>query len=167
MKLQVLVGMIASGKSTYCKNAVRKGYLCMNDDAIVNMLHSDEYTLYDKSLKILYKSIENHVIGTGLAMQKTVLVDRGLNVSVQGRQRWIALARSFDVECEAIMFPHDGAEAHAKRRFEGDSRGHTYDYWLMVAQAHNKIFSTPTLEEGFSNVTYVSFKEILEGKVVE
>lgn len=167
MKLQVLVGMIASGKSTYCKNAVRKGYLCMNDDAIVNMLHADEYTLYDKSLKVLYKSVENHIIGTGLAMQKTIIVDRGLNVSVQGRQRWIALARSFDVSCEAIVFPHDGVEVHAKRRFEGDSRGHTYDYWLMVAQAHNKIFSTPTLAEGFSNVTYVSFKEILEGKVIE
>jgi dephospho-CoA kinase len=77
-KIQVLVGMIASGKSTYAKNAARRGVICVNDDAVVNLVHADDYTLYDKSLKILYKSIENHIISMALAMSRTVLVDRGL-----------------------------------------------------------------------------------------
>ena len=166
MKLQVLVGMIASGKSTYARNAARQGAICVNDDAIVNMLHADDYTLYKKELKVLYKSVENHVIGTGLAIGRLVLVDRGLNVSVNGRQRWIALARSFDVPCEAIVFKHDGCDVHARRRTDSDSRGHPYEYWLRVANVHNSEYSIPKIDEGFAAVHHISFDEIKEGKVI-
>jgi predicted kinase len=164
-KVQVLVGMIASGKSTYAKNAARKGVICMNDDAIVNLLHADEYTLYSKSLKVLYKTIENQIIGTTLAMGRAVLIDRGLNCSIPGRQRWIALARSFDVDCEAIVFPHDGVETHARRRTDHDSRGHPYEYWLKVANAHNEGYVPPSVTEGFSAIHHVTFEEVKEGKV--
>jgi len=165
-KLQVLVGMIASGKSTYCKNAARAGALCVNDDAIVNMLHGDDYTLYDKALKVLYKTVENQVIGTALALGRTVIVDRGLNVSVTGRKRWLALARSFDVPCEALLFKNEGPSVHARRRADNDLRGHDYAYWLKVANTHNALFIAPSLEEGFEAIHPVSWQEIGEGKVI-
>jgi predicted kinase len=166
-KIQCLVGMIASGKSTYARNAARQGVICMNDDAIVNMLHADDYTLYDKSLKVLYKSIENQIIGTALAMKRPVLVDRGLNVSVEGRKRWLALAKSFDVSCEAIVFKNEGPEVHAKRRTKSDARGHDYGYWLGVASMHYAAYVEPELSEGFSKVHYISFEEIQQGKVIK
>jgi len=166
MKLQVLVGMIASGKSTYAHNAAQRGVICMNDDAIVNMLHADDYTLYDKSLKILYKSVENHIIGTALAMQRIVMVDRGLNVSVRGRKRWIALANSFDVPCEAIVFKNEGPDVHARRRSQMDSRGHSYDYWINVANRHQSEYKEPSTDEGFSSVIPISFEEIQEGRII-
>ena len=165
-KIYVLVGMIASGKSTYCTNAAKNGQIIMNDDAIVNMLHADDYTLYDDGLKILYKSIENNIISLGLCMGRTVLVDRGLNVSKQARQRWIAMARSFDVECDAIVFAMDKPEVHAKRRFDKDARGHTYDYWLKVATEHRKQYDTPTTIEGFTNIHYITYDEIVNGRLI-
>ncbi len=165
-KLYVLVGMIASGKSTYCKNAAKRGQVIMNDDAIVNMLHADEYTLYDKKLKILYKSIENNIISLGLCMARSVVIDRGLNVSISARQRWIAIARSFDVPCEAIVFPKVENEIHAKRRFESASRGHSYDYWLKVAVEHDKQYEEPTCAEGFDKVQCVTYADIISGLVV-
>lgn len=166
MKLQVLVGPIASGKSTYARSAAKNSVICMNDDAIVNMLHADDYTLYDKRLKVLYKSIENHIIGTALAMDRIVMVDRGLNVSVRGRKRWIALANSFDVPCEAIVFKNEGPEVHAQRRTHSDSRGHPFEYWLRVAKRHQSEYKEPTVEEGFSAIHFISFDEIQEGKVI-
>lgn len=166
VKIQVLVGMIASGKSTYAKNAARSGVLCVNDDALVNMLHADDYTLYDTKLKTLYKSLENQVIGMVLSMGRTVLVDRGLNCSVQGRQRWLALAKSFDVPCEAIWFSNDGPVVHAVRRTESDPRGHDYDYWLRVAKIHHADFTPPSCVEGFSEIHQISFGEIKQGKVI-
>jgi predicted kinase len=166
MKLQVLVGMIASGKSTYAKNAARNGALCVNDDSIVNMLHADDYTLYNKDLKVLYKSIENMVIGTGLSMGKLVVVDRGLNVSKEGRQRWLSLAKSFDVPCEALIFKNEGAEVHARRRNGSDSRGHPDSYWERVATIHNNIWVEPSIEEGFDAVHHISFEEIKQGKAI-
>lgn len=165
MKIQVLCGMIASGKSTYARQAAKKGVICLNDDAIVNMLHADDYTLYDPALKILYKSVENHVIGTVLSMQKIVMVDRGLNVSIRGRKRWIALANSFDVPVEVIVFDNEGPDVHAKRRTQSDSRGHDFAYWKMVATRHNSDYQEPTLDEGFDVVHHISFPEIQQGKV--
>ena len=166
-KIQVLCGMIASGKSTYAKNAASKNVLICNDDDIVNMLHADDYTLYNKELKILYKSVENHIISTGLSMGRTVLIDRGLNVSLEGRNRWLALARSFDVPCEAIVLKNEGPEIHAARRAKSDSRGHPKEYWIRVANIHNDLYVEPTIQEGFDTVHYLSFEEIQEGKVIQ
>ncbi len=165
-KIHVLVGMIASGKSTYTRNAARQGAIIVNDDAIVNAVHGDEYALYDKELKFLYKSTENHIISVALAMHRTVIIDRGLNLSVQGRRRWIALAKSFDVDVEAIQFKIETPEIHAQRRMQSDSRGHTYDYWLGAARHHLSGYVTPTYDEGFDAIHSLTFDEIKEGKVI-
>lgn len=159
-KLQILVGMIASGKSSYCKNIACKGYLCVNDDAIVNMLHADQYTLYDKNLKLLYKSIENNIISSALCMNKNVVIDRGLNISFQGRQRYIALAKSFDVLCEAIVFAKEDPEVHATRRAKSDPRGYDLNYWTNVANTHNGLYCEPTLQEGFDKIHLINFQQI-------
>lgn len=166
VKIYTLVGMIASGKSSYCKNAAKQGCIIVNDDSIVNMLHGDDYSLYNNQLKVFYKSIENQIIATALCMGMPVIVDRGLNVSKSGRQRWLALAKSFDVPCEAIIFPHDGAETHAKRRTEHDGRGHPPEYWSRVAKIHDGLYSEPTVEEGFDQVHRIAYDEIISGRVI-
>jgi len=165
-KIYVLVGCIASGKGTYCKQAAKHGKIILNDDSIVNMLHGDDYTLYDKGLKLLYKSIENSIISLGLCAGRTIIVDRGLNVSKQGRKRWLALAKSFDVECHAIVLPKDTPEIHAERRFKSDSRGYSYDYWLRVATHHDSIYSEPTIEEGFDEIHSTNFIKLTQGEMI-
>lgn len=166
MKIQVLCGMIASGKSTYANNAARSGIICINDDAIVNMLHANNYNLYDEKLKILYKSIENNIISNVLSFGKTILIDRGLNVGLNSRKRWLSLANSFDVRCEAIVFKNEGAEAHAKRRFETNSRGLELNNWIAVAKRDDSIYVKPTIEEGFDLVEEIDFEEIINGKII-
>lgn len=164
-KVFILVGMIASGKSTYSKNAAKQGLIIVSDDSIVNGVHADEYTLYDKKLKLLYKSIENQIASLGLALGRSVVIDRGLNTSINGRKRWLALANSFDVPCEAICFLNEGPETHARRRVNGDNRGWDYDYWLKAATRHHNSFELPTLNEGFSLIHHISFEDIQKGKV--
>lgn len=166
MKMMILCGMICSGKTTYTKNAAKNGMICINDDSIVSMLHGNDYTLYNKEFKILYKTIENSIISIALAMKKTVLIDRGLNISIEGRNRWVALARSFDIPCEAIVFQNEGPEIHAKRRFQTDSRGYDFEYWLKVANNHQDKYEIPTLKEGFSKIHFITFDEIREGKII-
>jgi predicted kinase len=162
-KMQVLVGMIASGKSSYARNAARCGALVVNDDAIVNLVHGGEYTLYDQNLKVLYKSIESHIVNMASALNRKVLVDRGLNVSVKARQRWVSLARSLDMSCVAMVFENEGPEVHAKRRTDHDARGLAYEYWLKVASLHHAAWEVPTQEEGFDAVDHVSFDMVSRG----
>jgi predicted kinase len=166
-KVYVLVGMIASGKSTYCKNAAKAGQIILNDDAIVNLVHADNYSAYTSNLKILYKSIENTIVSLALSIGRPVVVDRGLNVSKNARRRFIALANSFDVPCEAIRFEFEGAAVHAKRRYESDSRGQSHEYWLKVAQVHEGLYEPPDITEGFNKIHTLFFNDIISGKVIE
>jgi shikimate kinase len=164
-RVQVLIGMIASGKTTYSKLAARNGYICMNDDAIVEMLHGTDYTLYRKELKPLYKLIENTIINTALAMERSVVIDRGLNISKDSRRRWIALADSLDVYKEAVVFPRRSPDIHATRRTNSDSREYGYEYWLKVASTHNNQWQDPTISEGFDSIRYVTWSEIEDNNI--
>lgn len=159
-KLLVLVGMIASGKSTFCAHAAKSGIICVNDDAIVSLVHGGNYTLYNNGLKLLYKSVENHIIATSLAIGHTVIIDRGLNISLEGRRRLLVLAKSYDVASEAICLANEGPAIHAARRFNSDPRGLSLEYWQRVAERHNQLYTTPTLAEGFDVVRHVSYDEI-------
>ena len=163
----ILCGPIASGKSTYCQVVAKRGMIIINDDDIINSLHANNYVLYDKNLKIIYKSIENSIANLCFCAKRTVVVDRGLNVSKKGRQRWIAMSKSFDVPCEAIVFPKDTPDVHAMRRFKSNTRGHSIGYWLHVANEHNKIYETPSLDEGFDKIHNITFEEITKGRFIE
>ena len=148
--LDILVGAISSGKSTYSREQAKKGAIILNDDALVVALHGD-YRFYDKNLKPLYKSIENQIISSALTLRRDVIVDRP-NHSRQMRRRYIGLAHSFDVLVRLVLFERQTPEIHAQRRFESDSRGHSYAYWLEVAQHHDRIFEYPSEDEGFDEI---------------
>jgi predicted kinase len=165
-KIQVLVGMVASGKSTYAKNAAEYGFVCVNDDAIVSMLHAGDYTLYDKSLKPIYKTIEVAIVTSALQLGRSVIIDKGTSGRAASRARWIAIANSFDLPCEAVVFPRQQASEHARRRFESDSRGLSMERWLRVAEEHELDYSEPTEAEGFDLVRKITWKEIQAGEVV-
>lgn len=153
--VEILIGTIASGKSTYCHQKALKRFIIINDDAIVNALHCNYYDLYEEKLKPLYKSIENQIFTSSISAGKSVVVDRGLNLTPKSRRRFIGLANSLDVEVNAIVFEFCDPEVHAKRRMESDSRGFDYDYWLDVAKFQCDKYLAPTLSEGFSEIQYV------------
>ena len=161
--VQILVGPIASGKSTYAKNCAKAGFVIVNDDAIVNAVHGGDYTLYDKSLKPLYKTVENTIVTTAIGLGKSVVVDRGTNNRSSSRRRWVGLAHSLDVSAQCILFDDDGPEVHARRRSESDGRGHGYDYWLKVAQHHRKHFEQPSFAEGFDGLVLMDWKLTQDG----
>ena len=150
--IEVLIGTIASGKSTYAKNKAENGYIVINDDAIVNAIHGGLYHLYNEKLKPLYKSIENHILTTAIAMGKHVVIDRGLNNTRKSRARWIAIAHSLDCKITAITFPFWTPEKHAQLRFESDNRGCSYEFWLKAAKRHISEYEHPTYEERFDDI---------------
>lgn len=158
--------MVASGKSSYCKSAAKKGMLTINDDAVINLLHADNYTLYENNLRVLYKSVENSICSLCACAGRSILIDRGVNVSKRSRERWIAIARAYDMPCEAIVFPKSSPQIHAERRYKSDARGYSYEDWLSIAERHNSIYNEPELTEGFDMVHHITFEEITDGKVI-
>ncbi|MHA1948277.1 MAG: AAA family ATPase [Candidatus Thorarchaeota archaeon] len=133
IRLDILVGNIASGKSTYCKKAAEEGAIIVNDDSIVNCVHANNYQLYSEELKPLYKSVENTILTTALTIGRSVVVDRP-NHTVKMRRRYIGLAHSLDVPVRIVLFEWDKPEVHAKRRMKSDPRGFSLEYWTDVAK---------------------------------
>lgn len=150
--ITLLVGMIASGKSTYASvRAAMYGDIVVNDDAMVMALHAGHYDLYNPSLKLLYKQMAIVAATTAIAMGHCVIID-ALNHRVDTRTRWVSLARSIDVPINAVIFPRDRPAVHADRRHASDSRGLTYDHWFRAATAHAAEFQTVLPNEGFNRI---------------
>jgi len=154
-RIRILVGMVASGKSGYSRLLAENGWVIMSDDSIVTAVHGGLYQLYDRKLKPLYKSTENHIAAMALALGRPVAIDRGTNMSVSARRRWIGLAKSFDVPCEAAVFPFASAEEHARRRSASDPRGREASWWTRVAESHLEQYEEPTVSEGLETVFHL------------
>ena len=150
--IEVLVGMINSGKSSWAANRAKEGWVIINDDAIVMMVHGGDYLAYQKEWKPLYKSIEDHILHTSLAMDKNVLIDRGVDVRASSRQRWINIGQACDVQVRAVLFEVFPPEIHAARRHASDSRGHTLQYWTDTARVHYQGYVEPRIQEGFCEI---------------
>lgn len=152
--VEVLVGIIASGKSTYSSERARSGAIIVNDDAIVEAVHGGDYTLYDKKLKPLYKNIENNILSSAILLGRDCIIDRGTNVSRKSRLRWIGVAQSMETPIRAVVFYDDGAAVNADRRMQHNSRGLSLDFWYGAARHQLSSWQQPTLEEGFVDIIH-------------
>ena len=166
MHLEVLIGPIASGKSTWTKERALEGALVSNDDSWVTAVHGGNYKLYNKKLKALYKSYEATTLNMGAVLGLDVIIDR-TNLTRRMRSRYISLARSIDMPVIGIVFPIITAEVHAQRRASSDGRGHDYTYWLKVCKEHLEQYEPPDTNEGFDKLltfTQASDLRRVEGK---
>jgi len=154
-KLILLVGPIASGKSTFAKNmcaCVKHEVLIVNDDAIVECVHGGDYGQYTKELKPLYKMIENTIVQMGLAAGKTVIIDRP-NHSALSRKRFIGLAKSLDAHVQAVIFPRETPEIQASKRFASGNRGKSLAHWIKAAKRHEEDYDIVCFGEGINEIT--------------
>jgi len=158
--IKILVGMIASGKSTYCRKASKEGDIIVNDDSIITSIHGGNYTLYDEKLKPLYKSIESNIIHSAILAGRNVIIDR-TNLSRKVRARYIFIAKSLGVQSELIVMPMRSPEDHAIMRSNSDSRGHSFERWLEVANKHRAQYEVPSqTEEQFDSIRIINEDEM-------
>jgi predicted kinase len=158
--VEILFGPIASGKSTYCFKRASEGAIIINDDAIVNMLHGNNYTSYDKNLKPLYRSIENLIFNYAVSLGRDIVIDRP-NFKKETRKRYILLAKSLDVsKIICIKFKDEGAKVHPLRRYKSSSRGYELKYWRYVYNKQKEKTETPSIDEGFSKIIEFKFSSI-------
>lgn len=155
MTLILMVGAPGTGKSTISREMAKKGFIIVNDDSLVLSLHAGDYTLYKNELNSLYKSIEHSIIIHALLAGQKVVIDRP-NTKPDTRQRYIQIAKAYNVDCHALVFPFVSVEEHAKRRFYSDPRGLTLDQWIEACKRIHKDYQPPHIMEGFTSVSNIS-----------
>jgi predicted kinase len=129
-RVWVLVGQVASGKSTYAARRARRGAIAVCHDDLVRAVHAGG--AHEAGLRDFYRAAEEHLAWSALAAGRPVVVDR-TNLTAAERRRWVALAGRAGVEAVAVAFPRERWPVHARRRHEHDARGLTLAGWGRVA----------------------------------
>ena len=92
-RLVVLVGLPASGKSTYARQLVEQGFTRVNRDELRSMLHAGVYSLANEEI---VKATESAIISVALRAHHDVIID-DTNLSRGIVDRWFTLARNSGV----------------------------------------------------------------------
>lgn len=162
-KIELLIGMIGSGKSTYARTRAREGALVVSHDDLTAMLHA-EYR-YEQELRACYRKMEESIAWAALTAGRDVIIDR-THLTAESRRRWVEWARHYDslntfegrgpeTPIVAITFPLWPAHAHATRRHHADARGRTFLEWHQVAIHHAEQAQAEPLDwqaEGFAEL---------------
>lgn len=170
MKLEVLIGMVASGKSTYARRRADEGALVICHDDLTEMLHV-RYR-YEPGLRECYKQIMRFMAHTAFREQRDAIIDR-THLTREARAFWVNAAREWNsdehcrasgpVEVMAITFPIAHPAAHADRRYLTDSRGRPHKEWMNVAMHHKKQATEEPLDwkaEGFHSWVHIDKFEL-------
>lgn len=166
MKLEVLVGLIASGKSTYARKRADEGAMIVCHDDLTEMLHG-RYR-YEQANRELYRRMEESLAREALLAGKDVVIDR-THLTRESRRRWIRFANEIGetfrlayggnepVPVVAVVFPIVTAYEHAARRYDHDNRGRPFAEWFKVALHHEGQMKAEPLEivEGFDEIVRI------------
>lgn len=156
-RIELLVGMIASGKSTYARQRADEGAIVVSHDDLTQMLHA-RYR-YEQRLRHLYRKMEEDIAKAAIEDGHDVVIDR-THLTRESRNRWITFGR-WPRFAEwalptvvAVCFPIESPEVHATRRFGCDPRGRSYEEWLNVARHHAEQSAKEPIQiaEGFAEI---------------
>jgi predicted kinase len=86
MRIEVLIGMIASGKSTYARKRADEGALIISHDALTEMLHG--CYRYEEGLRESYRTMEESIAFASLSAGRDIVIDR-THLTDESRRRWI------------------------------------------------------------------------------
>jgi len=143
MRIVVLVGLPASGKSTYLQQLGAAG---LSSDAIRKTLADDEtdQTIHDRVFQTL-----RYLLRHRLALRRPVTYIDATNLTPPERAPYIAIGKSYGCEVEAVFF--DVPLEVCRARNTGRARIVPDD--AMIAMAKKLV--APTLAEGFARITVV------------
>jgi predicted kinase len=144
MRIVVLVGLPASGKSTYLQTL---GAPRLSSDSIRKLLADDEtdQTIHDRVFETL-----RYVLRQRVALARPVTYIDATNLTPQERAPYIGIGKAYGCEVEALFF--DVPLEICRARNAGRARVVPND---ALSQMAAKLVP-PSLEEGFSRVTTVS-----------
>lgn len=150
----MLVGQIASGKSSLCdkdkdSTVISKDDLRYEFATLVNKAYLyDE--LLEQNIDTLFKNSFKIMLSLGI---DNLIIDE-TNMTKEGRRYYINKAKEFGYKVKAIVFPDLGEDTHVKRRLNNNHGDTSEETWREVYREKKARYEEPTKEEGFDEVIF-------------
>ena len=149
-RLIILVGNIASGKTTLVKDLVKLGYLVLSRDDIRYMLGGGEY-IWDTNLEKIIKDIQLSLLRKIVRKKYDVVID-GTNMSMMSREDALAIANKAGYETIAYVMPKISKKKSVERRLANNHGNTTKKQWEDIWLKFDMWYEEPTHEEGFNKI---------------
>ena len=131
--IEVLYGMIGSGKSGFARERSKHGAVIVCLDSLATSLHpGGEHTI---TMEDGYHKIEKTIAVEAIKAGHRVVVDR-THLTQKSRHPWYDLADELKIPVIAVRFAFTHPKEHARRRFEADPRGLALWQWETIAYRH-------------------------------
>ena len=148
--LILLIGNIASGKSTLSKEYAEKGYVVVSRDAIRYMVGAGEY-VFNPDLEPVIKTGTQALLEKFLEDELCIVYDE-VNVCESLRQPTIELAKKYGYTITAVVLPRISKKKSVNRRVKDPHGTDDRDVWNTVWTNFNLMFQFPTLAEGIDEI---------------
>lgn len=158
MKITILVGNIASGKSTYIRDNWEEGtFLISKDDhrKAISSYKNKDY-IWDETLEEFIHDIILDCFEAALYLNIENIILDETNMAIETRAPYVMLAMKYGYELEAIVFPDYGEGVHVERRMS-DNHGKecSEEMWREVYNRKKDRYEEPSIEEGFNNIIFI------------
>lgn len=152
MNVQVLIGSIASGKSTHCLDY--PDACILDKDVIRKSIKPGEY-IFDKNIEpYIHICIVAQFKAALLAGCDEIILDSMHANSKSRKYIFNLLADHPEYTVTAVIMPFRGVEQHAQDRFENNHGRTVFDKWLSVSQRFIDKYEQPSTLEGFNEIKY-------------
>jgi len=137
-ELIILVGNIGSGKTTTCKELVKKGYIVVSRDALRYMMGSGQYVFNPEIEQAIAQSAYQIVENFMDADVKKVVVDE-VNINWNLRDRYLCLADEYGYKKTAIVMPYLNKKESVARRMKDPHGQFDKKVWEGVYDRFDKM----------------------------
>jgi len=148
--LILLIGNIASGKSTLSKEYVEKGYSVISRDAIRYMLGAGEY-IFNPDLEPTVKAGTCALLTEFLKKGVNIVYDE-VNVNIALRFPTIQKAREYGYKVTAVVLPRISKRKSVTRRVKDPHGTSDRSVWNTVWTNFDLMYQLPTTVEGIDEV---------------
>jgi predicted kinase len=149
-ELILLIGNIASGKSTKAKELAKQGYTIISRDAIRYMIGAGEY-IFNPDLEPTIKKATHELLKKFLEDDVRVVYDE-TNVNQALRSSTIEIAKEYGYKVIAVVMPRLSKRKSVNRRVKDPHGSDDRDIWNMVWTNFDSIYEEPTIEEGIDEI---------------
>ena len=151
-RVDVLIGNIASGKTTYCKK-YPNACIISKDDVRASIVPGTY--VFDRRIEpYVHACCEDKFKAAVMAGCTHIIIDE---TNMHSRERsWVFRALRSDsmYTVRAIVFPDRGKEMHASARYANNYGDVSYLKWEEVYTEKQSQYEAPTTLEGFNTIEY-------------